>query len=282
MERRPGISAPGAGSGSGTSARLPAVDERLAPPETRVEYIGGAEYFAAPADEPHATRHAQIAAVLRVATSDRYETAVDLLTRTDEASDFAPDVSVFQKELDPTGHRKLEDLSFEITNEQSIGVPTRKARELTARGVRRVFCILVKQNRVLEWSREADTWRTLLESDRIEDVALVEPIPVRALLDAGAADELTARALLAKHHPIVEAARAADRADGELRGEARGEVQGRRAALHALLAARGFEAAPDVAARIAACADARELDTWIARAAVASALTTVFDEATPR
>ena len=52
-----GMVCPPAGGGAfaafpGRDQRLPAVDERLAPPETRVEYLGGVELFAAPAGEP--------------------------------------------------------------------------------------------------------------------------------------------------------------------------------------------------------------------------------------
>lgn len=46
------------------SQRLPAVDKRLAPPETRVEYLDGIEIFAAPADEPHASQHSPIDRVI--------------------------------------------------------------------------------------------------------------------------------------------------------------------------------------------------------------------------
>ena len=41
-------------------------------------------------------------------------------------------------------------LACEIASEQSIRVPSEKARELVRRGVRRVFFVLVKQQRGLE------------------------------------------------------------------------------------------------------------------------------------
>ena len=161
--------------------------------------------------------------MFRAATSDRYETAVDLLTRTDEASDFTPNVSIFEKELDPRGHRKIEDLLVrDHERAEHRSAHAKGARAHRPRGST-VCCILVKQNRLLEWSREVDTWRTLPESDLIVDVALVEPIPVRALLDAAAAaaGEVTARAMLAKHHLVVEAALAEQQAKGEGRNAQR-------------------------------------------------------------
>src|SRR4051812_4453474 len=91
---------------------FPGVDDRLAPPETRVEYLDGIELFAAPAEGPHATMHADLAYVLRAHVAPPYLAAVDLLTRTEEASDFAPDASVFEEFSN--GERKLEEFAFEI------------------------------------------------------------------------------------------------------------------------------------------------------------------------
>lgn len=251
---------------------FPRVDERLAPPETRLEYLHGGELFAAPADPPHATRHADLAFVLRATVAPGFTAAIDLLTRTADASDFAPDASIYPSALDAEGHRQLEEVAFEITSEQALSVPTVKARELIRRGVRRMFCVLVKQARVLEWSRETDGWQTLLEDSSIEDRTLVRPLVVRALLDVAASDEAVARAVLAKNHPVIETALA----EGEARGEAHGNVIGRRAALIAILEARGMTPDGTASAQIDA-ADLATLDHWIRRAATASSLDEVFD-----
>ena len=81
-----------------------------------------------------------------------YSGAIDMLTRTSTDDDFAPDGSVFPTERDPvTGGRKLEEIAFEIASKQSLTVPTRKARKLVKRGVRRVFCIARDNRRGLEW-----------------------------------------------------------------------------------------------------------------------------------
>lgn len=248
--------------------RLPRVDERLAPPETRLEYLHGGELYASPADPPHATRHADLAFVLRASVADGYTAAVDLLARTDESSDFAPDASIYPSDLDKDGHRQLEELSFEITSEQALSVPTGKARELILRGVRRVFCILVRQARVLEWSRATDGWQTLHEDSFIEDRTFVRPLAVRALLDAAACDAAVAQALLARRNPVIEAAIA--------EGQERGELEGRRAALGAILDTRRVPVDEPARAKMMS-ADGPTLDRWIRRAATAGSLHEIFE-----
>jgi hypothetical protein len=145
-------------------------------------------------------------------------------------------------------------------------VPTEKARELVHRGVRRVFCLLVTQQRVVEWSREIDGWRTMHEKETIEDRCLVRPIEVAALLDVTAAEEAVAEGLVARGAPAIERVRA------------QGEASGRADALLALLAARGI--AIDEARRgvVLACTELATLDRWIVRAAVATSAAEVFGE----
>jgi hypothetical protein len=99
----------------------PRIDERLAPPETRVEYLHGIEMFAAPAEPPHAMQHFELARVLGTHVAQGYRGAIDMLACTSGASDFAPDASVFPADPDPrTGGRQLEELAFEIASEQSL------------------------------------------------------------------------------------------------------------------------------------------------------------------
>lgn len=149
-----------------------------------------------PADEPHGTTHFALAYALAAHLAEGHAGAVDMLTRTSEDSDFAPDASIYPAARDPeTGRRQLEELAFEIVSEQWIGVPTEKARELAGRGVRRIFCIVVKKGRVLEWSRETDGWQMLADGASIDDRCLARPLPIRALLDAAAADRAVVAAL---------------------------------------------------------------------------------------
>src|SRR5262249_42033144 len=139
-------------------ATPPDLDDHIVRPGSRAEILRGKLLMVPGADPPHATRHCDLTYVLRAHIVPGYTPAVDMLTRTAEDSDFAPDASIFPSAPDPvTGRRQLEELAFEIAAEQSIGVPSAKARELVRRGVRRVFCVLVKKGRVLEWSSRTDT-----------------------------------------------------------------------------------------------------------------------------
>jgi putative restriction endonuclease len=220
---------------------MPSIDDRLAPPDTRIEYLHGVKLFAAPAKPPHATMHARLAYVLEAYVAKGYIAAVDMLTRTGETSDFAPDASLFPSAPDPkTGGRRLEELAFEITARQAISVPTKKARELVRRGVRRVFCLLVDRKRVLEWSRETDGWQPLGDEAVLKDRCLVRPLPIRALLEATAGDEAVVKALRARRVPALVAALSDERREGEaaglLKGKAEGLLEGKAEGLRAAIA----------------------------------------------
>lgn len=249
--------------------QVPRVDERLAPPETRIEYLNGVEMFASPADEPHAVQHADLAYVLRAHTTAGYKSAVDMLTRTGAASDHAPDASIFPAEEDPkTGGRKIEELAFEVVDKQSLSVPTEKARQLIQSGVRRVFCIMVRHKKMLEWSRETDGWKPLPPTAIIEDPCLVTPMPVAAVLDATASDDAVARALLQKGVPALEEALA--------ERELQVKLDSKRETLRTVLRARGLAVPASVAETIDACKDVRALDRWIERAVTAASAADVL------
>lgn len=238
----------------------PAVDDRLAPPETRIEYLDGVEMFAHPADEPHATIHLDLAYVLGAHVAPGFRVALDMLTRTDAASDFAPDASVYPLSPDPaTGGRRIEALAFEIVSRQRLSVATTKARKLAARGVRRLFCIHVKRRRMLEWSQATSAWAPLPAAAEIDDPAFARPVPVRAILDATEADDAVAKALIAREVPALRALEAR----GEARGETRGRVRGARNALLVALRARGLPLPEATLARIEACEDLQRLDRWL-------------------
>jgi len=285
--------APGAAAGAvhapGSSSPLPRVDDRFAPPETRVEYLNGLELFAAPADQPHATHHWDLTYVLGGYVTEKYSGAVDMLTRTDEVSDFAPDASIFPKDPDPvTGGRQLEELAFEITDKQGIGVPTAKARQLIARGVRRVFCVLVGKRRVMEWSRATDGWEPLPTSASIEDPCLVRPLPIAALLDVAATDDAVARALLAKGVPALQEALQAQAekgkteglAEGLAEGLSEGQIRAKRDAIAMILRERKLDVPPSFAAKIEACRDGERLDDWLRRALTASSASAILEKST--
>ncbi|MFI7128291.1 hypothetical protein ACIBQ1_21500 [Nonomuraea sp. NPDC050153] len=63
------------------------------------------------------------------------------------------------------------------------------------------------------------------------------------------------------------------------RGREQGKAEGEARAVLLVLAARGFDVPEDVRARITACTDLAQLETWTTRAATAQALEELFDEA---
>jgi len=244
---------------SGSISELPAVDERLAAPETRSEVIDGKAVFVAPADEPHAEAHGALAALVRAHRAGGYAVAVDMLTRTSRRDDIAPDVSVYPAARDPrTGGRRLEELAFEIASTETLGHVAAKAAKLAARGVRRIFAIDVGRARALEWAKDAAQWAILDRRDHIEDVALAVPVPIAALIDAAQADDAIARALRARRHPEFDAEREEGRAEGLAEGLA--------SALLVVLAARGLEPTADERRRILAEREPARLERWLAAA----------------
>ncbi len=253
----------------------PRIDDRLAPPETRVEILDGKKIITMPADRAHGTKHSQTDRVVGAPMAEGYEIAVDMLTRTSKTNDFAPDVSIFPSAPDPkTKGRRLEELAFEVTSKQRLKVPTDKARKLIQRGVRRVFCVLVKQGRVLEWSRATGGWATMLETATIQDRCFVRPLPVAALLDATRADDEMAAALLVKQPPAIREALS----ESEEKGRREGEETAMARAVLAVLEARGIKVTSAVRKRILAGAAPGDVDRWLRRAAVVESARELFEK----
>jgi hypothetical protein len=219
----------GAMSGSARRRReLPPVDERLVMPESGIEILDGRVLIVPGADPPHAEGHLRLAYLLGAHAAPGFVAVVDMLTRTSAVSDFAPDASIYPEGPDPdTGGRRLELLAFEVVSKQSLSVPTHKARQLSARGVRRVFALVLGKQRALEWDRRTARWKPMHQDDVIDDPCLAVAIPVRALLDSARADEAVFTALEARRPDLVDALRATAEARGEARGVAIGEARGR-------------------------------------------------------
>lgn len=266
----------------GRHERRPAVDDRIAPPETRVEYLGGQEIFAAPADEPHASQHSQIDRVIGAHVKPPYAVAVDMLTRTEDASDFAADVSVYEpivhKKTGKKIGRRLEEIAFEVVHHQAQAVPTKKAVELVARGVRRVFCVFVNEHKLCEWHAGSGRWEPIEPGAVIEDHCFVRPITARALVDWVLTDDEVAKALLVKRPPAIVAALSQSRTEGRTEGHTEGRAEGRAEGITAgqleekrrgilrILDARGLKVSQRMRARIAATTDADLLDRWFTSA----------------
>ena len=254
---------------SHASPELPAVDERLVAPESGYEIDGGKLVRVSPSDPPHAIRHSKISALLEAHVADDFEVACDMLTRLSETSDRAPDASVFPRAPDPdTGGRQIEQLAFEVVSTESLGHAGKKASELCARGVRRVFAVDVERVRAFEWSHELGTWRLLDLAASIEDPALAVALPLDALVRAVKADDAIARALLAKHNPVLVAALAE-------RGE-QGRAEGKAHMILRVLANRGIAVDVSQRERVLAERDHGRLDRWLDRSLVVASTAEVL------
>ncbi len=254
------------------------MDDRLAPPETRVEYLNGQEIFAAPAGECHGRQHSYVDRVIGANVREPYAVAVDMLTRTEEGSDFAADVSVYEPTGDPRAEvpspRKLEEIVFEVVDRQAAAIPTRKAVELIARGVRRVFAVFTKERALFEWSVTDGRWNKIPGDAVIEDACFVRPISANGIVDWLQADNEVAKAILVKRpEPIVQAL-AAERAEGRVEGRAEGRVEGltmgeakgqlamKRQSILGALEGRGVPVSERVRSAVLATSDMALLERW--------------------
>lgn len=180
-----------------------AVDDHFIQEGKRMESVRGALVLTPPAEEPHARRHAELGYVLRSHVADGYLVALDMLTRTSERSNFAPDASIYpaRRESD-TGGRQLEVMAFEIVSRQRRSVATEKAAELSERGVAHIFCIDLNTEELLEWGDEG--WHSREPASDIEAACLCLPLPVEVLLNATASDDAVAAALLRRGNSVLE------------------------------------------------------------------------------
>jgi Uma2 family endonuclease len=245
----------------------PAVDERLVMPECDHEIVDGQVFAVSPAHEPHGSRHSKLSAILEAFVAPGFNAACDMLTRTSRFDDFAPDASIYLLARDPaTGGRQLEQLAFEVVSTESLAHAGRKAALLVARGVRRVFAIDVERQRGLEWSVSTDGWEILGPDAVIDDPALVIPLPVHDLVAAAHADDAVARALLAKHNPVLVATIEAQRADAARDARCDTLI----AAVLRVLAARGLPLDEAQRAAIASITDLPTLEALLDAAATAT------------
>jgi len=180
----------------------PYVDERLVEPETREEIVRGQRLHVLPANPEHGDEHTEVTYVVRTHVAPNYTVSTDLLTRASPHSDFATDTCVRRSGIDPrTQSRYLEELAFEVVNEQSMAHMLERAQDLTSCGVRRLIAIFVKKGEISEWSAKDDRWIPLDLDGFLQDPTLVHPFPLRALLDAATADDALVDALAAKKNP---------------------------------------------------------------------------------
>jgi hypothetical protein len=248
------FSAPGHASASalrfpGVHQRsFPGVDDHIVRPETREEMVRGELILAQPAKPPHADCHTTLDHVTATHVAPGYIVSSDLLTRFGPRSNFATDVCVRKEGTDPeTENRYLEELAFEIVNEQSLRHITIRAEDIAARGVRRLIVIFIKRGTVTEWSPAEHRFVPLPLDGVLEDPTLAHPIPIRAMLDAAVARQAVAAAVWAQDDPwILERKQ-------ELRTES----------LLLVLEGRGLHPSDEQRAAIESCSDPERLQRWL-------------------
>ncbi len=247
----------------------PPVDARLIEPETDAEMVHGVRVETMGSNEPHATQHIEVSLVFRGCLAPGYSAANDMLTRVDDDSDRAPDVSVFPSGRDPgTGGRRLEEIAFEVCDSESVAHVTDKALAFALRGVRRVFYVNVADRSVHEWQSAQRQWEALDPQSAIVDRCFSVPIPVAALVDRVLADDTVARALLAQRNRVLMEALGLQRKEGREEGKAEAVI--------AVLQARGLHVDDDSRARILSCTDPVTLARWTARAVTAPSASAVL------
>ncbi|HRI67698.1 MAG TPA: hypothetical protein PK156_25815 [Polyangium sp.] len=262
---------------------FPRVDDHLVQPEvTRDIVVRGEKLIVQPAEKEHADAHARLDFVLLAHVLDNRTSSSDLITRVTKGSDFATDGSVRRSGTDPeTGARYLEELSFEVVNEQGAGRARQKAEDLAYRGIRRIFGIFVKTGTVAEWSREKNEFVPLDPSSCIEDEALIRPVAVRALLDRAQAEIDVAKALIKKNNPEIAKLRQAAANEGHKKGHKKGldegELRGRRAMFREIMQEQFGDLSVAVISRIEQ-SNIEQIREWTKKLRSAASAAEVFAE----
>jgi hypothetical protein len=261
---------------------FPGVDDHIVRPETREEMVRGELIYAAPAHPEHADCHATLDRVTGTHVAPGYIVSSDLLTRFGPKSNFATDVCVRKEGIDPeTGNRHLEELAFEIVNEQSLRHITIRAEDIIGRGVRRLIVIFVKKGTVTEWSPAEHRFVPLPLDGALEDSTLAQPIPIRAMLDAAAARQAVAAAVWAQDDPwILERKQELSQQgleQGLEQGRQQGLEQGQHVSLLLMLEGRGLHPNDEQRATIESCTDAERLQRWLRAAGRVASLTELLE-----
>jgi len=240
----------------------PEVDDHILASGCLFELIDGELIPVVPADEPHSAAHRDLVALLSSHAAPGFRVGVDLLTRVAERSEVAPDACVYPEGRDE-GHRRLEELAFEVLASESRPHAARKAQLLVARGVRRVFAIDLNYSQVLEWEPASNEWRAMVPGSVIDDRCLVRPLSTNALRGAAQVSHEEMEAWLAKRHPVLTR---------ELqKSKAAGKAAGLRVAIEDLCEVLGIALTPgqrehleglDLAGLEALRADLKQLRRW--------------------
>jgi hypothetical protein len=269
---------------------FPPVDQHLVKPEvSREEIIRGRKISTMGANPEHAEANSRLDFVVVPHVRKGYVVATDLLTRVTRGSNFATDVCIRKEGIDPTtGVRYLEELSFEIVNEQSMRDAMEKAEDLIGRGVRRVIAIVVKTGEICEWFGSKREFVPMDKGAVFEDHVFVRPIAVGALVDATLGEVEVVRALDKKGNEEIQRIRREAEGEGQKeghktgldegqkKGHKTGLDEGQRKMLVRWLCSRFGELPAAIESRILA-ADASMLNAWADKIDSATSLDDVFD-----
>ncbi len=258
---------------SSPSSPFPPVDAHIVTPEvTYDEIIRGRKVSAMTALYPHAKAQNELAFLIAPHVKSGYVALTELLTRAAVGSDFGTDVCVCREGTDPeTDSRYLEEISFEVVNEQSMRDVTEKAEDLILRGVRRVFGLFVKTGKVCEWSKAEDKFVPMNKDGVIEDPLFVRPIAVKALVDFALCEDEVARALIVKNNAAI----VAFKQHAHTLGVDEGVLKGRRDALIDQLGERFGDVPTEVHGRIHA-ASIDQLRGWSKKLLTVASIDDVF------
>jgi hypothetical protein len=219
---------PGSDGPANQPTNQPKLDEHVVQSESREEMVRGERILAMPSLPPHGDQHFRLDYVIGAHLKTGYVGSTDMLTRSSVESDFATDTCVRKTGIDPaTNERYLEEVAFEVVYEQSLRDITIRAEDLTKCGVRRIFSIFVKKRQVCEWSPASKEWIQVRPDTLIEDPCFATPLTADALLDAAAADDSVARALLGKKNRVLEKKLEKDRKKSLREGRKEGRKEGR-------------------------------------------------------
>lgn len=235
----------------------------------RLELSEGRPIHCAPAGDRHGSAHTQGAKVLGVDPAAAGKVGIDVgYTFGDGKYLRAPDVSVSaSREHGPGWATEAPLLAVEYADAgQDEKDLTRKIAELFAAGTRLVWVVRLVGPVRVDVHESGHESGQVMRTAGLDDVLtapgiLQNPVPVRALVDAEAADRAVLHSLLSREgYDSLEAVQA-------------------RALMRSLLIvlqSRGLAVGDDVRARIEACRDPELLTRWIARAATAEHTIAVF------
>ncbi|MEZ4449759.1 MAG: Uma2 family endonuclease [Nannocystaceae bacterium] len=197
------------------------------------------------------------------------------ITWGDEKNLRAPDLVVGVVQAEPGWQRVFPPLAVEYADGgQDEAELQQKIGELLAGGTRLVWVVrLVGILRVEEYGVDRPMRQFLVGESLTAPGILRNPVPVEALVDPAAADAVALRNLLQAHgYDGLEGVEARER-EARSAGQREALITG----LETVMRARGLIPTDAQAARVRGCTDPAQLERWLARAAVADAVTAILD-----